>query len=234
MQLFGVDGCRGGWVIAGSDASLSRLTFTLVDDLADLFGRADAGDVRIAIDIPIGLSDDGPRACDLAARRLLGRPRASSVFPAPCRSALTATTYRRACAASRRALGVALSIECFNIVPKIREVDALMTPARQACVREVHPELVFALLEGTGGLVAPKRTPDGERLRRRLLARVAPRFDVAAARRRLGPSRVARDDIIDAVACLVAAGRIHRGEARVLPGPEVPRDARGLRMEIIA
>jgi predicted RNase H-like nuclease len=63
---------------------------------------------------------------------------------------------------------------------------------------------------------------------------VAPRFDPAVVRRRLGPSRVARDDIVDAVACLVAARRIHRGEARVLPEGTVPRDARGLGMEIIA
>jgi predicted RNase H-like nuclease len=207
----------------------------VVDDLGPLFARADAGDVGIAIDIPIGLRDDGPRACDLAARRLLGRPRGSSVFPAPCRAALTAATYRRACALSRRALGVALSIECFNIVPKIREVDALMTPARQACVREVHPELVFALLAGRGaGLAAPKRTAEGERLRRRLLRRVAPPFDPNAVRRRLGPSRVARDDVVDAVACLVAAGRILRGEACVVPDGPIPRDARGLRMEIVA
>jgi predicted RNase H-like nuclease len=211
------------------------VAFSVVDDLGPVFARGDAGGVGIAIDIPIGLSDDGPRACDLAARRLLGRPRASSVFPAPCRGALRAATYRRACALSRRTLGVALSLECFNIVPKIREVDALITPARQRFVREVHPELVFALLSGTGlGLAPPKRTPDGERVRRRLLRRVAPRFDPEAVRRRLGPSRVCRDDVIDAVACLVAAARIRRGEARVLPDGTVPRDARGLRMEIVA
>src|SRR5205814_8621714 len=114
---------------------LSRVTFAVVDDLGPLFARAEAGELGIAIDIPIGLSDDGPRACDLAARRLLGRPRGSSVFPAPCRGALVATTYRRACTVSRRSVGVALSLECFNIVPKIREVDALMPPARQVFVR---------------------------------------------------------------------------------------------------
>lgn len=185
--------------------------------------------------MPIGLADDGPRACDLEARRRLGRPRASSVFPAPCRAALAMATYRRACAASRRALGVALSLECFNILPKIRELDGLMTASRQEFVREVHPELVFAFLAGRGrGLVEPKRTAAGERLRRRLLRRVAPPFDPAAVRARLGPSRVARDDVIDAVACLVAAARISRGEARVLPSGAVPRDARGLRMEIVA
>jgi predicted RNase H-like nuclease len=200
-----------------------------------LVARAGTGEVLIAIDMPIGLSDEGARACDLAARRLLGRPRASSVFPAPCRAALGATTYRRACALSRRTLGVALSRETFNILPKIRQVDALMTPALQEFVREVHPEVVFALLAGRGrGLPYPKRTPAGERLRLSLLRRVAPRFNPGAVRRRLGPASVARDDVIDAVACLVAAARIRRGEALVLPEGAVARDVRGLRMEIVA
>ena len=233
--LIGVDGCRGGWIVAASDGALSEISFAVVDDLAPVIARAESGAALMAIDIPIGLRDDGPRACDLAARRWLGRPRASSVFPAPCRAALAATTYRRACGLSRRALGVALTIECFNIVPKIRHVDALMTPGRQAFVREVHPELVFAMLSGRGrGLVEPKRTAAGERLRLRLLRRVAPRFDPAAVRATLGLARVARDDVIDAVACLVAAQRIALGKALVLPDGVVERDARGLRMEIVA
>jgi predicted RNase H-like nuclease len=234
LDLIGIDGCRGGWIVVASDEALSTLSFTVVDDLSPVIARAARGEVVIAVDMPIGLSDSGPRACDLEARRVLGRPRASSVFPAPCRAALAATTYRRACRLSRRALGVALSLECFNILPKIREVDALMTPGRQAFVREVHPELVFALLSGRGrGLVEPKRTAAGERVRLRLLRKVVPRFDPGAVRARLGLARVARDDVIDAVACLVAARRIAKGEARVLPDGAVFRDARGLRMEII-
>ena len=235
MELIGVDGCRGGWVVASSDGTLSGLGFTVVDDLAAVIARVERGAGLMAIDIPIGLSDDGPRACDLQARKWLGWPRSSSVFPAPCRAALAATTYRRACGLSRRALGVALTIECFNIVPKIRQVDALMTSSRQAFVREVHPELVFAILSGRGrGLVEPKRTEAGERLRLRLLRRVAPRFDPGAVRATLGLARVARDDVIDAVACLVAAQRIALGKAIVLPDGLVERDARGLRMEIVA
>jgi predicted RNase H-like nuclease len=222
-------------VVAASDRALSEISFAVVDDLGPVIARAESALTLMAIDIPIGLRDDGPRACDLAARRWLGRPRASSVFPAPCRAALAATTYRSACGLSRRALGVALTIECFNIVPKIRLVDALMTPGRQAFVREVHPELVFAILSGRGrGLVEPKRTVAGERLRLRLLRRVAPRFDPGAVRATLGLARVARDDVIDAVACLVAARRIALGKALVLPDGVVERDARGLRMEIVA
>src|SRR5262249_55373151 len=128
-----------------------------------------------------------------------------------------------------------LTIECFNIMPKIRHVDSVITPERQALVREVHPELVFAILAGRGhGLVEPKRTAAGERLRLRLLRRVAPRFDPGAVRAALGLARVARDDVIDAVACVVAARRISLGKAIVLPDGVVERDARGLRMEIVA
>src|SRR5262245_19672995 len=231
----GIDGCRGGWLVAASDAALSALRFSVVEDLEPLISGAERDGMLMAIDIPIGLAEGGPRTCDLEARRLLGRPRGSSVFPAPCRPALAATTYRRACGLSRRALGVAMSIECFNIMPKIRQVDALMTPARQAFVREVHPELVFALASGRPhGLVEPKRTAAGERVRLRLLRRAAPRFDPAALRARLGRSRIARDDVVDAVACLVAALRIAEGKALVLPAGAVEQDSRGLRMEIVA
>ena len=102
-------------------------------------------------------------------------------------------------------------------------------------MREVHPELVFALASGRShGLVEPKRTAQGERVRRRLLRRLTPRFDPAAVRARLGPARVARDDVLDAVACLVAARRIREGQALVLPAGGVERDRRGLRMEIVA
>ncbi len=43
-----------------------------------------------------------------------------------------------------------------------------------------------------------------------------------------------RDDVADAVACLVAASRIRGGEAWVLPEGAIACDARGLRMEIVA
>ena len=234
-KLIGVDGCPGGWIVAAADGALSDISFAVVDDLGPVIARAERDGALVGVDIPIGLCDGGPRACDLQARRWLGRPRASSVFPAPCRAALAATTYRRACGLSRQTLGVALTIECFNILPKIRHVDSVVTPERQAFVREVHPELVFAVLAGRGrGLTEPKRTAAGERLRLRLLRRVAPRFDPGAVRAALGLSRVARDDVIDAVACLVAAQRIARGKALVLPDGVVEHDARGLRMEIVA
>jgi predicted RNase H-like nuclease len=101
-ELMGIDGCRGGWLVAASDTALSALRFSVVEDLEPLIAGAERSGALMAIDMPIGLADGGPRTCDLEARRMLGRPRGSSVFPAPCRAA-PAAAPRRACVLSRRA-----------------------------------------------------------------------------------------------------------------------------------
>ncbi|MFN8525823.1 MAG: DUF429 domain-containing protein [Chloroflexota bacterium] len=230
--LLGIDGCKGGWVVARSDLALSTIGFEIVPMLAigPLLSRAEAA----CIDIPIGLSDDGPRLADEAARRLLGSPRAASVFPAPCRPTLAAQTYAGACELNRAASGKAVTIYLFNILDRIRAVDDLMTPDLQRRVRECHPEVSFAMLGGTGrGLARPKKSAEGEAERLEILDRWLPRFDLAGVRKTLGNGLVARDDILDAAACLVSAQRAHRRIAMVLP-PQPPKDQRGLRMEIVA
>src|SRR4029077_5268811 len=100
----------------------------------------------VAVDVPIGLTESGPRECDVEARRVLGAPRASSVFPAPVRACLSATTYAQACEAHHRADGRRMSRQAFGILNKIREVnEMLMRDTRlQSRVREVHPEVCFA------------------------------------------------------------------------------------------
>lgn len=65
----GVDGCKAGWVWFKLYDS-GRTESDLVDLPAILRKRPD-GLNALAIDIPIGMLD-GPRACDVAARRLLG------------------------------------------------------------------------------------------------------------------------------------------------------------------
>ena len=68
---------------------------------------------------------------------MLGR-RASSVFSPPSRQVLGATCYEDV-----RAQG--LSIQAYGILPKIREVDRLMTPELQKVIHEAHPELAFTV-----------------------------------------------------------------------------------------
>ena len=211
----GVDGCRGGWVVARwSDGGFDA---RVVPHFRDVLAFPAA---TIAVDMPIGLLDapaPGGRACDRAARALLG-PRARSVFSPPTRSDLAARAF-----SDMRGI----SIQCYHILPKIREVDALLSPADQARVFEAHPELAFAQMHGAP-LPHAKRTLEGARARRREL-----RAQGLALPER--PRGAQEHDLLDACALAWSARRIARGEALVLGDAEAgARDARGLRMEIRA
>src|ERR1700687_4864452 len=129
MFVAGVDGCRAGWVRFAVEVT-SLATSVDVLDLPELL-RSRLPDLAcLGIDIPIGLLD-GPRACDKAARKLLGQPRGSSVFPAPCRAAVHAATYEKASADNRQKTGRRLSKQAWGIVPKIKQVDDAITPDDQ-------------------------------------------------------------------------------------------------------
>lgn len=195
----GVDGCRAGWVAASDDGVELHATFS---DLLSAHPRA-----RIAVDMPIGLLDApraGGRPCDTAARALLS-PRGACVFSPPTRITLGARSF---------AEPKGLSLQCYHLLPKLREVDAAVTPTLQKRVRESHPELAFARL--AGGPLAPKRTAEGRRQRERLVGK-APRVVGAKP-----------DDVLDA---LVLARVAKEGHPFVVGGE---RDARGLRMEILS
>ena len=196
-----MDGCRGGWVVASPDGL--RIVPAFAGIVAERFDLA-------LFDIPIGLPQSGPRACDVEARRLIG-PRRSSVFPAPPRRLLSAARYAGQC-----------SVQLWNILPKIREVDSAITPRLQRRIREAHPECSFRLLHG-GPLPHAKKTPPGLALRRRLLR---PHFGPLEA-----IPGAALDDVLDAYALLWSAGRVAAGTGLALGGG---RDARGLRCEICA
>ncbi len=230
QRVLGVDGCRAGWVIAEAEADVREPDFRVVPDLSEVFA-----DIRavVVIDIPIGLPEASPRQCDLEARRLVGK-RGSSVFPAPMRAALDGwEDYLRACDLNQAACGKMLWKQTFAILRKIRDVDHLMSPELQARVREGHPEVTFRVLAGAP-LDFNKSSREGKADRLRILANLGVRFDPTAERDTIGRSRVAEDDIIDAVAMLVSARRILLGREMVLPTGSVYRDRRGLRMEIVA
>ncbi len=172
MTIAGIDGCGAGWIVAMSDDDLSEIQYCIVstETIGEVFRRiADEGG-SVAIDIPIGLPEHDPRACDLAARQYLGSPRGSSVFPAPCRGTLPATTYRCACDLNFAASGKKISRQTYCLLPKIRAVDDAITPELQEHVRESHPEVVFAKLSGEErGLSSKKKSTEGRSCRRELL-----------------------------------------------------------------
>jgi predicted RNase H-like nuclease len=107
MFVAGVDGCSAGWIAFKVDLP-SRITLVELIDLPALLRNRPSDLAFLAIDIPIGLVG-GSRACDKAARKLLGQPRGTSVFAAPCRAALAAKNHAEASAINRQKTGRGLS-----------------------------------------------------------------------------------------------------------------------------
>jgi predicted RNase H-like nuclease len=229
--IAGIDGCRRGWFRASRETASGELRFEIVGAAAEL-ARAPRPAI-VALDMPIGLPQAGPRACDREARARLGARR-SSVFPAPIRPALTARTQREASEITRRADGRGVAAQAFGIFPRVRELDEALAadPALRDVIREVHPELSFWAWNGRRPMPWPKRAPEGARARTALAeAWLGPGV---VERARAGHARhdLADDDILDAIAALWTAQRIAHGTAETLPA-RPPRDASGLPMQIV-
>jgi predicted RNase H-like nuclease len=227
-MVAGLDGCRGGWVVAA--VPLQRRgpsTVSVVPDLHPVVAAVEDGRLAaVAVDIPIGLPLQGPRAADVLARSRLG-PRRSSVFPAPARAVLGAADHDEACARSRAVCGKGISKQLYNILPKIAQADEVLSPLLQEQIVEMCPELSFAMLTGSP-LAHSKSTPAGREERRDALARM---FDDAGGHAECPPPGARADDVLDAFAGAWTARRFATG-AHVRFGGEL--DARGLRMEVIA
>lgn len=239
--IAGVDGCRGGWLVALAPADdWASPNLFVTPDLTS-FLAAHGQPRALAIDMPIGLPDrilgDG-RAPERLVRPLLGARRAS-LFAIPARSAVEAGGHAAAC---ERALATSdpprkVSIQSFGLFAKIRELDRLLRqwPALAARVHESHPELVFRMLNDERPLQHPKKlkgrpSPEGLGLRRTILADAG--LSPAALTMR-PPAGAGPDDLLDALACLVCAAAILRGEAQSFPAPPL-HDAHGLPIAIWA
>jgi predicted RNase H-like nuclease len=217
----GVDGWRGGWVgalLEGREVHVLHLA-----SMADVLAVPDV-DV-VGIDMPIGLSDDGRRACDLEARRRLGRAgAASTVFPAPVRPVLGADSYaearRLAVAASRRSI----SSQSWNLVPSIRQVDDALGDPPTDHVVEVHPELAFRDLD--------PRVRDRKALLRGQAQRIRALLPVMDVLHGLAqaPAGLPLVDALDACAAAWSARRIADGAAECVGDGTL--DSRGRPMRI--
>lgn len=232
-MFVGVDGCRAGWFAIGLEAT-GNWQVDIFSDAYSLWEHHGQASV-ILIDIPIGLKAEGraERRGDPQVRKLLG-PRRSSVFPAPCREAIYASSYQEACDVNQRLTGKRLSVENWNIIPKIREMDCLLSDDKSARgrIREIHPELCFWGLAGRPMQHAKKRS-EGLLERTQLLQSIYPQTAdiVAHALSTYRRKDLARDDILDALAAAVTG---LMGEKNLASIPQEPEfDERGLRMEMV-
>jgi predicted RNase H-like nuclease len=230
-NIAGVDGCPAGWIALVEQTETRRIIANVFLTFRNLADALDAA--VIAIDIPIGLTEHDARQCDLLARRHLGPKRGTSVFPAPIRPALGASTYTHAKAASIAAQGKGISQQAWAIYPKIREVDDALQSDSDLRTRvvEVHPELTFSTWAGAP-ILSGKKTPEGHAIRRDLIARHFGPLAFDSARNQVSRNHAANDDIADAFAALWTARRIMDGNSQSLP-PEPLLDSAGLPMRMV-
>ncbi|MGY1752370.1 DUF429 domain-containing protein [Blastococcus sp. SYSU D01042] len=200
MAVLGVDGWRGRWVGALLEGRSVRLL--VLDDVDAVLAVPDVE--LVAIDMPIGLSDDGRRLCDDEARARLARA-GSSVFPAPLRQVLGAADYVDACRISVAASGKALSKQAWNLVPAIRQLDDALGDPPSDRVVEVHPELAFRAIDAR--VTDPKVTARGTVQRLSALREV---MDVEQALAD-APRLVPMIDALDACAAAWSAQRLADG-----------------------
>jgi predicted RNase H-like nuclease len=228
VRVAGVDGCRGGWIVATVDGHGGVETVVeVVAGIAIVVERLRRAELAaLGVDIPIGLPENGARRADAEARARLGARR-SSLFPTPPLAVLDAVDYTDALARCRAAAGSGISVQAFNLVPKMREVARAVTPELQPALAEVHPETSFTMLGG-GPCMHSKRTREGAAERAALLRSHFPDVDAHLEAR---PRGAAVDDVLDAFAAAWTARRIALGTATWL-GDSTARDPRGFHLTI--
>jgi predicted RNase H-like nuclease len=227
LKTAGIDGCKAGWILITFSENPSYRVLRTNSDLENAFDEFD----RIFIDMPIGLEDENyTRECDQLLRQKLGAEYASSVFSPPIRPALHAPSYVEANMQSYEYTEKKLTLQSWNITPKIRLLDDMLQaqPELKAKVFESHPELLFMKLNG-GMIYQKKNTKKGLRHRLSLIVdreEIADDFfrDIKEEFRR---NEVGEDDIVDAMA--LALGAKQSAEDGIKTLPEEPElDSMGL------
>ena len=207
-------------------ASGAPVEFTTQSSFAEVLTAAHEQEIAVvAVDMPIGFRGTERRTADVKACAMLG-PRRSSLFWTPPLCVLDAHGYEEANRFSRERAGEGLSHQFYGLMPKIKEVRALleMEPSRLSTpprVAEVHPEVSFTVLAGAPMSFAKKNKRDitDRRGAEQRLAALMDHFpNIADALRAplAGTPKAALDDVLDAAAAAWTARRIASGEALCL------------------
>lgn len=231
MKTAGIDGCKAGWILFSLDEDKLYKIIRTNDELREELDRYD----RIFIDMPIGLEDESyTRECDALLRKKLGAEYASSVFSPPIRPALNAPSYVEANMQSFEYTEKKLTIQSWNITPKIRVLDDFMdeSPELRDKLFESHPELLFMNLN-RGMIFQKKNTKKGLRHRLDLMKEHEPTVadffrEIKEEYRR---NEVEEDDIVDSMVLALAAHQSVTKGIKTIP-EEPPVDSKGLKMAI--
>jgi predicted RNase H-like nuclease len=213
VKVLGLDGGHSQWVGVILE---SQEVAAFVWDL-ELEGSLLKEFDVVCIDTPIGLLD-GERAAEKEARTFL-KGQSSSVFSAPCRSAL-GRSYPDANSENKRVTGRGLSVQSHGIFRYIHAVDKLL--ASETCLRstviEGHPEITFRVL--AGAMLPAKKTAEGIQARTATINSFFGADSVTVLQRSL-PQKFL-PDLLDAAAMAITASFHCQGLTSSFPTtPEV-------------
>ena len=179
----------------------------------------------VAVDMPMGLSNEPSNEIDQELRKRLGERR-SSLFPTPSSGVLSAQSYEEALERNREITGKGISIQAWNLVPQIRQVRNVVHPSDTDQFVECHPESSFAAMANSPLL--SKKLEVGIAQRVELVRAYIP--DIDAIIKQL-PKKCKVDDALDACAAAWTAKRYVRNKAIVFGGSE--EDLEGYPLRII-
>lgn len=228
-MINGIDGCKKGWFVF----SLLKddYTFKIIESLEEIRTFLTTSKINF-IDIPIGLEDvNNSRECDNILKKIL-KKRSSSIFNAPIYSLLEAKDYFEACILSQKINGKKISIQTWNIFPKIRDANNFVRRStNKEILKEFHPETGFLILNNYVPLIFKKKEQVGINERLNILNKFIKAegiFNEICSKTLR--KNVAKDDIVDAMCCAVNA----KYATKCRSVPEIPQfDKYGLKKEII-
>jgi len=224
----GVDGAQKGWIVAymplrkGQGSHLKRY-----EHFSDVKAEIESMNcVAVAVDMPMGLSDQPNNEIDQELRKRLGERR-SSLFPTPSTGVLEAKTYEEALKRNRKITGKGISIQAWNLVPQIRQVRNVIRPSDTDRFVECHPESSFAAMAETA--LHSKKTDEGVRQRIELLLEFIPGLHNILEEL---PKKCKIDDALDACAAAWTAKRYVRGKSVIIGGDDYDKDGYPVRVII--
>ena len=145
----------------------------------------------------------------------------SSVFNPPVKVVLTAKDYNEACQINQFLTGKKISIQTWNILPKIKEVNEVMAKNAQFATKliETHPETFFYRLNNDVPLHNKKKTKEGRSERLEILSQLdnhTPHIfnEIIEKTKR---KDLAYDDILDALVLAYVAKEHYPDEIIMLP-----------------
>ncbi len=197
----GIDGCRAGWCIVFE--ANEQLQCKVIESLSTLPLQ---NIERCLIDMPIGLAPE--RHIDQDLRERLKPHRHHSVFSVPVRQAVYAKDYATAKVKNIKASNKSVSIQSWNICPKIKALDLLLIeqPNYKDRFMEAHPELCFLMLNKQTHLKHKKSSQEGQLERLDILKRFDHRSEVIFKRALADYKRseLKADDILDALVLFIS------------------------------